>query len=95
MAGAYVAGLAPAHQRGLYMGTYGMVWSVAFVGGPSLGMLLFSVSPLGLWISCGVLGTLAAAIILAGPRPGKVGAGSEPIPVLTPPAQRSVQSPAR
>ncbi len=72
VAGAYVAALAPAHQRGLY--TYGMVWSGAFVLGPSLGMLLFSVSPLGLWASCGVLGTLAAATILTEPRPGKVGA---------------------
>ena len=68
ISGAFVADLAPAHQRGLYMGTYGMVWSVAFICGPSLGMLLFSVSPLGLWCGCGVLGLLAAGIILAEPR---------------------------
>jgi MFS family permease len=72
VSGAYVADLAPAHQRGLYMGTYGMTWSLAFVCGPSLGMLLFAKSPLALWIACGVLGLLAAAIILARsrPRPG-------------------------
>ena len=40
---AYVANLAPAHLRGLYMGTYGLTWSVAFIFGPSLGMALFSV----------------------------------------------------
>lgn len=68
LSGAYVADLAPAHQRGLYMGTYGMVWSVAFIGGPSLGMLLFSVSPPALWYGCGVLGLLAAAVILREPR---------------------------
>jgi MFS family permease len=64
LSGAYVADLAPAHQRGLYMGTYGMVWSVAFICGPSLGMLLFSVSPLALWCGCGLLGLLAAGLIL-------------------------------
>jgi MFS family permease len=68
VAGAYVADLAPAHQRGLYMGTYGMVWAVAFVAGPSLGLLLFSFSPAALWITCGVLGVVACAIILAEPR---------------------------
>jgi MFS family permease len=66
---AYVADLAPAHQRGLYMGTYSLAWSVAFVCGPSLGLLLFSVSPLALWLTCGVLGTVSAAIILLEPQP--------------------------
>jgi MFS family permease len=68
VAGAYVADLAPVDLRGLYMGTYGMVWAVAFVCGPSLGLLLFSVSPAGLWLTCGVLGVLAAAIIRSEPR---------------------------
>jgi predicted MFS family arabinose efflux permease len=62
---AYVADLAPAHQRGLYMGTYGLTWSLAFVYGPSLGMLLFSVSRTGLWTACGALGLLASGIILS------------------------------
>src|SRR5437870_3663423 len=31
VAAAYVADLAPVHQRGLYMGTYGLTWSLAFV----------------------------------------------------------------
>jgi len=64
VAGAYVADLAPADKRGLYMGTYGLVWSLAFVCGPSLGMLLFSVSPMLLWMTCGVFGLLASSIIL-------------------------------
>ena len=65
---AYVADLAPAHQRGLYMGTYGLTWSIAFVCGPGLGMLLFSVSRIGLWAACGALGLLASGIILTEPR---------------------------
>jgi MFS family permease len=68
ISGAYVADLAPAHQRGLYMGAYGMVWAVAFVFGPSLGMLLFSANHIALWFACGGLGLLAAGIILAEPR---------------------------
>ena len=63
LTGAFVADLAPSHQRGLYMGTYGLVWSVAFVCGPGLGLMLFAVSPVALWMTCGALGLLAAAII--------------------------------
>jgi predicted MFS family arabinose efflux permease len=68
VAGAYVADLAPADKRGLYMGANGMVWSLAFVCGPSLGMFLFSASRIALWVTCGALGVVAAAIILAEPR---------------------------
>ena len=71
---AYVADLAPADQRGLYMGTYGLMWSVAFVCGPSLGLLLFAASPLALWLSCGALGILAAMIISGETEPAMVAA---------------------
>lgn len=63
VAGAYVADLAPADQRGLYMGTYGLVWALAFVFGPSLGMLLFSYNPAVLWSGCAVLGVVAASLM--------------------------------
>jgi MFS family permease len=66
--GAYVADLAPSHQRGLYMGTYGMVWAVAFVFGPSLGMVAFSFNHFLLWALCGVVAAIGAAIILINPR---------------------------
>ena len=69
VAGAYVADLAPAERRGLYMGTYSMVWSLASICGPSLGMILFSINHTALWVLCGVLGLVAAGIISAGPRP--------------------------
>ena len=65
VASAYVADLAPASQRGLYMGTFGLIGALTFVCGPSLGLLLFSANPMALWILCGVCGLLAAAIILA------------------------------
>jgi MFS family permease len=68
VAGAYVADLAPAHQRGLYMGAYGMVWAVAFVCGPSLGLMLFTVNRTLLWSVCGLLGLCSAAIILSGDK---------------------------
>lgn len=63
VASAYVADLAPTDQRGLYMGTYGLVWSVASICGPSLGMLLFSINHTALWLVCAVIGTTAAGII--------------------------------
>jgi MFS family permease len=68
ISGAYVADLAPADRRGLYMGTWGLTWSLAFVFGPGLGMMLFSSSPTALWVTCGLLGVIAAGIITAEPR---------------------------
>ena len=68
VSGAYVADLAPADRRGLYMGTYGMVWAATFVFGPSLGLSLFSYNRTLLWLGCGVLGVVAAAIIARGTR---------------------------
>ena len=77
--GAYVADLAPADRRGLYMGTYGMIWALAFVCGPSLGMLLFSANHLALWATCGAMGLLAAGIILAEPRRTRVSDPAKPL----------------
>jgi MFS family permease len=61
--GAYVADLAPVERRGLYMGTYGMVWAATFVFGPPLGLSLFAYDRRLLWLGCGAFGVLAAAII--------------------------------
>ena len=68
VASAYVAGLAPVHMRGRYAGVNGLVWAIALVFGPSLGVLLFQASPRGLWFTCGALGFLAACIILRQPK---------------------------
>jgi MFS family permease len=72
VASAYVADLAPADQRGLYMGTYGLVWSVASICGPSIGMWLFSINHTLLWAIAGGLGVMASAIIFAGRHDGEV-----------------------
>jgi MFS family permease len=67
VASAYVADLAPVHMRGRYAGVNGLVWALALVFGPSLGVLLFEASPRGLWFTCGALGLLAACIMLGQP----------------------------
>jgi len=84
VAGAYVADLAPIHQRGLYMGAYGLVWALAFVAGPSLGMLLYGASPGVLWALCGLLGIVAASVITLDPRPQQVRSRTAPAPVGAP-----------
>ena len=84
VAAAYVADLAPASKRGLYMGTYGLVWALAFVAGPGLGLLLFSVNHIAVWLSCGALGLLAAAIILGEPREHATTVRSAQISTVTP-----------
>ena len=61
---AYVADLAPAHLRGRYMGAFGLTWALGLTVGPSLGMALFHFGAAVLWLSCGALGFVAAAIIL-------------------------------
>jgi hypothetical protein len=59
-----VAELAPAHLRGRYMGAYALTWSAALIGAPQLGLRIFGVAPAALWLTCGALGLLAAAIIM-------------------------------
>jgi len=68
VAGAYVADLAPPDRRGLYMGTYGMVWAMAFVAGPSFGLYVYSLKPVVLWSACGILCGAAAVLISLAPR---------------------------
>jgi MFS family permease len=67
---AYIADLAPAHLRGRYMGAYALTWSAALVLAPQLGLRMFGVSPTGLWLACGALAALAAAIIMPLSRVG-------------------------
>lgn len=60
---AYIAGLAPESLRGRYMGSYAVTWSAALILAPQMGMRLFGLSPAALWLCCGALSVLAAAII--------------------------------
>ncbi len=64
---AYIAGLAPAHLRGRYMGVYALVWSAGLIVAPQLGLRLFAVGPKTLWLTCGALGIIAAAVAFHGP----------------------------
>jgi MFS family permease len=62
---AFVADIAPEHLRGRYQGLYGVFWGTGSVTGPALGTLLFTASVTGFWILCGVIGLLAAILVLA------------------------------
>jgi MFS family permease len=61
---AYVANLAPHRLRGRYQGAYGLTFSLGLVLAPALGTRLFAWSPAWLWVICGVLSLVAAALIL-------------------------------
>jgi MFS family permease len=64
VAGAYVAGLAPARMRGRYMGTWGFANSLSLAIAPNLGMMMFDWSPTLLWMACGLVSVLAALTML-------------------------------
>jgi MFS family permease len=64
---AYIAGLAPAHLRGRYMGVYALTWSAGLIVAPQIGLPLFAAGPRTLWLTCGLLGLVAAAITFRGP----------------------------
>ncbi len=84
ISGAYIADLAPSDKRGLYMGTYSLNWSLAQICGPSLGMIFFTANHTLFWLTCGVFGVIAAAIISAerGRQPASLSApGLKPKPV--------------
>jgi MFS family permease len=69
VASAYVADLAPEHLRGRYQGAWGLMWGFAFVLAPILGALIYEWNPDGLWLTCGLLGLLAALLLLLQPSP--------------------------
>jgi MFS family permease len=60
---AHIAGLAPAHMRGRYMGAYSLVFASALVLAPGLGMKLLAFHPMTLWFGCGALGGVALLVI--------------------------------
>lgn len=61
---AYVADLAPPSMRGRYTGTHGLTFSLSFVLAPALGGWLYSMGPGVLFTVCGVLGLVAAGLVL-------------------------------
>jgi MFS family permease len=62
----------PKHARGRYQAAFGSMFGVAWMLGPVIGTSVYAVSPDALWIGCGVLGAVAAALALA--------AGRHPVP---------------
>ena len=70
MRSAYVAALAPEKMRGRYMGALAMAGTSANIFGPQVSLPFHAWSPAGLWLTCGVLGALAAAVLgCSGRRP--------------------------
>jgi MFS family permease len=77
-ASAYVADVAPPHQRGAYMGAYSMAFSIAFAVGPWAGTAVYARFGAGLlWTVIFLIGVVAAAIML------RVTDGKAPIDRLT------------
>jgi MFS family permease len=64
LAMATVARLAPVELRGRYLGLYGLSWAVALTVGPWIGATVFAWYAPALWIGGGMLGLLAAVIIV-------------------------------
>ena len=67
-ASAYLARIAPEQMRGRYMGALALAWNSAGIVGPQLGFRLFAAEPLSLWLVCGLLGLVGAAVILRAGR---------------------------
>jgi MFS family permease len=65
---AYVAGLGAVHMRGRMLGLYGLTWAAAMAVGPAWGGALLAISGTGLWLSCGALGLMGAAVMVVGVR---------------------------
>ena len=64
VASAYLAENVPPDLRGRYMGAYGLMWALGLTIGPSAGLTLHAQNPLVLWGACGVLGIVAAVLVL-------------------------------
>ena len=63
---AFVADIAPAERRGIYSGLYVMSFSVAFLIGPWIGIIVLErFGAYVLWSSAFVCGLISAAMILA------------------------------
>ena len=80
VASAYIAESVPPEMRGRYMGVYGFTWALGLTLGPSVGIQMHSREPLLLWGGCGLLGIIAALLVMrtGAARPATTRAG-EPL----------------
>ncbi|MDB6076646.1 MAG: transporter [Akkermansiaceae bacterium] len=61
----YMAGLAPDEMRGRYQGVISMSFSAATMVGPSMGIAIYQLSPVAVWVGTLVLALVAAGLMLA------------------------------
>jgi MFS family permease len=61
---AYVAELAPVRLRGRYQGAYGSTFAISHILAPVVGTSLYAWSPDGIWLICGAVSVVAAALIV-------------------------------
>jgi MFS family permease len=74
-ASAHIANISPPDMRGRYHGAWGIAWGMGAVLGPIAGTSLFAFNPLVLWLACGALAFVGAALVqvAARYRPAMVG----------------------
>jgi MFS family permease len=63
MSSTWIARIAPETMRGRYIGALQMAWAAANVVGPQIGLRLYGVKPIAVWLGCGSLGLVAAATL--------------------------------
>ena len=68
-------------MRGRYMGAYGFIWALGLTLGPGIGLRVHAHAPALLWSVCGLLGLVAAALVLRSAE-GAASAGEAPRPAL-------------
>jgi hypothetical protein len=61
---AYVAELAPGRLRGRYQGAYGLTFALSLILAPAVGTWVYAWSPTGLWLLCGVVAAISAALLV-------------------------------
>jgi len=64
IASAYVTESIPPAMRGRYMGAYGLTWALGLTFGPGVGLQLHGRAPVLLWSACGMLGVIAAFMVM-------------------------------
>lgn len=64
MSSAYVAELSPVRLRGRYQGAYGSTFALSHILAPAVGTWLYARSPEGIWLVCGAVSVLSAALIV-------------------------------
>jgi MFS family permease len=68
MSMAHVANISPAHLRGRYQGAWGLSWAGGgLTVGPLVGTWLYASNPYLLWLACGGVGVVSAALVMLTP----------------------------